>query len=96
MGLVKQVVSALTKRKIMQLTHTYITLPLSGEPDIPACAAYRLLVPLLAVCPCLALPAKITACSLHVHACVNSAHLRVQISPTRWDSRTPTMPKATS
>lgn len=28
MGLVKQAVSALTKRKIMQLTHTYITLPL--------------------------------------------------------------------
>lgn len=35
MGLVKQVVSALTKRKIMQLTHTYITLPLSGERGIP-------------------------------------------------------------
>lgn len=32
MGLVKQAVSALTKRKIMQLTHTYITLPLSGKP----------------------------------------------------------------
>ena len=31
MGLVKQAVSALTKRKIMQLTHTYITLPLSGK-----------------------------------------------------------------
>lgn len=31
MGLVKQAVSALTKRKIMQLTHTYITLPLRGE-----------------------------------------------------------------
>lgn len=28
MGLVKQVVSALTKRKIIQLTHTYITLSL--------------------------------------------------------------------
>ncbi|CAM9302951.1 unnamed protein product [Scytosiphon promiscuus] len=28
-GLVKQAVSALTKRKILQLTHTYITLPLS-------------------------------------------------------------------
>lgn len=36
MGLVKQAVSALTKRKIMQLTHTYITLPLSGKSDIRA------------------------------------------------------------
>lgn len=35
MGLVKQAVSALTKRKIMQLTHTYITLPLSGERGVP-------------------------------------------------------------
>eukprot|EP00752_Nemacystus_decipiens_P009384 g8387.t1 len=33
MGLVKQAVSALTKRKIMQLTHTYITLPLSDISD---------------------------------------------------------------
>lgn len=33
MGLVKQAASVLTKRKIMQLTHTYITLPLSGKPD---------------------------------------------------------------
>lgn len=32
MGLVKQAVSALTKRKITQLTHTYITLPLIGKP----------------------------------------------------------------
>lgn len=34
MGLVKQAASALTKRKILQLTHTYITLPLSGKADI--------------------------------------------------------------
>lgn len=31
MGLVKQVASALTKKKIVQLTHTYITLSLRGE-----------------------------------------------------------------
>lgn len=31
MGLVKQAVTALTKRKITELTHTYITLPLSGK-----------------------------------------------------------------
>lgn len=30
MGLAKQVVSALIKRKIMQLTHTYVTLSLKG------------------------------------------------------------------
>lgn len=33
MGLVKQVVSALTTRKIMQLTYTYITLSLKGEGE---------------------------------------------------------------
>ncbi|CAM9168849.1 unnamed protein product [Ascophyllum nodosum] len=33
MGLVKQVLSALTKRKIMQLTHTYITLSLRDISD---------------------------------------------------------------
>ncbi len=38
MGLVKQAVTALTKRKIMQLTHTYITLRLSGEMGIGASA----------------------------------------------------------
>lgn len=31
MGLVKQVVHALARRKIMQLTHTYITLSLRGK-----------------------------------------------------------------
>lgn len=35
MGLVKQVVSALTTRKIMQLTHTYITLSLKGKVAVP-------------------------------------------------------------
>lgn len=38
MGLVKQAVSALTKRKIMQLTHTYITLPLRGEDRLKVLA----------------------------------------------------------
>ncbi|CAN0416769.1 unnamed protein product [Ectocarpus sp. 8 AP-2014] len=33
MGLVKQAVTALTKRKITELTHTYITLPLSDISD---------------------------------------------------------------
>ena len=38
MGLVKQAVSALTKRKIMQLTHTYITLPLRGKDRLKVLA----------------------------------------------------------
>ena len=40
MGLVKQAVTALTKRKIMQLTHTYITLRLSGKRGIGAPSIY--------------------------------------------------------
>lgn len=91
MGLVKQAVSALTKRKIMQLTHTYITLPLSGKPGIPAQLQF----------------ARATAVRSYALHCLQEsllAHylnetpprIRVQISPTRWDWRTPMMPKATS
>ena len=47
MGLVKQAVSALTKRKIMQLTHTYITLPLSGKPSTTTSVCYLSFVRLL-------------------------------------------------
>lgn len=63
MGLVKQAVSALTKRKIMQLTHTYITLPLSGKPGILACATIPF-VRAAAVCPS---PRVAFACKSQYH-----------------------------
>lgn len=92
MGLVKQAVSALTKRKIMQLTHTYITLPLSGKLGMQRLAAFYFARN--AVRLCLAMPATIAACSLPSER--NSPRVRVQISRTRWKWRTPMMPRATS
>lgn len=63
MGLVKQVVSALTRRKIMQLTHTYITLSLQGEENRVEVTVFRAQLgsdELTAYCVVLSIPADIS------------------------------------
>lgn len=78
MGLVKQAVSALTKRKIMQLTHTYITLSLSGEPNM------KVKLSSLVVFFSLFLGLVMRSLVQVTPVLQQYLHDGAQISPTRW------------